>query len=57
MEEIQEIQVQSLGQEDPREEEMATHSDNLCHGQRSLMGYSPLGHKDLDMTQYTHTNK
>ena len=56
MQEIQEIQVQSLGQEDPMEE-MATHSGNLCHGQRSLMGYSPLGHKDLDMTQYTHTNK
>ena len=50
MQEIQEIQVQSLGQEDPLEE-MATHSGNLCHGQRSLMGYSPLGHKELD----THT--
>ena len=40
MQEVQKIQVQSLGQEDPLEE-MATHSGNICHGQRSLMGYSP----------------
>ena len=27
------------------------------HGQRSLAGYSPWGHKELDMTkQYTHTH-
>ena len=26
------------------------------HGQRSLVGYSPWGHKELDMTEiYTHT--
>ena len=34
----------SLGQEDPLEEGMATHSCNLAresHGQRSLEGYSP----------------
>ena len=24
------------------------------HGQRSLAGYSPWGHKDSDMTEYTH---
>ena len=24
------------------------------HGQRSLEGYSPWGHKDLDMTEHTH---
>ena len=23
------------------------------HGQRSLVGYSPLGHEDLDMTEAT----
>ena len=28
--EMQETQVQSLGQEDPLEEEMATHSSNLA---------------------------
>ena len=30
-----------------------------CHGQRSLAGYSPWGHKELDtaerLTQHTHT--
>ena len=37
------MQVQSLGQEDPLEEAMATHSSILAwktHGQRSLAGYS-----------------
>ena len=51
---IQETQVQSLGQEDPLEEEMATHSSILageCHGQRSLVGYSPWGHKESDTTE------
>ena len=41
---MQETQVQSLGQEDPLEEGMATHSSILAgksHGQRSLVGYSP----------------
>ena len=32
--------VRSLGQEDPLEKEMATHSSTL-HGLRSLVGYSP----------------
>ena len=44
MQEIQEMQVQSVGQEDPPENEMATHSSILArkfHGQRSLAGYSP----------------
>ena len=38
--------VQSLGQEDLLEEEMATHSSILpgeSHGQRSLAGYSSWG--------------
>ena len=26
------------------------------HGQRSLVGYSPWGHKDSDMTEHTHTH-
>ena len=44
---MQETWVPSLGQEDPLEREMATHSRLLAlpgelHGQRSLaMGYSP----------------
>ena len=39
--EAQEMQVRSLGQEDPLEKEMATHSSILAwklHGQRSLEG-------------------
>ena len=32
MKETQEIQVRSLGWEDPLEEEMATHSSNSCLG-------------------------
>ena len=45
---MQETQVWSLGQEDPLEKEMAIHPILLpgeSHGQRSLVGYSPLGHK------------
>ena len=43
---MQDTGVQSLGQEDPLEKEMATHSSILAwriHGQRSLAGYSLLG--------------
>ena len=53
MQETQEMQVQSLGWEDLLEEEMATHSSILAWeipGQRSLVGYSPWGHKELDTT-------
>ena len=49
--------VWSLGQEDPLENEMATHSSTLAgqfHGWRSLVGYSPWGHKELDMTEWLH---
>ena len=49
----QEMQVQYLGQEDPLEEEMATHSVFLPRkslGQRSLVGYGQWGNKELDMT-------
>ena len=44
--------VWSLGWEDPLEEEMATHSsihDWQTHGQRSLVGYSPRGHRESDV--------
>ena len=43
-----EAQIQSLDQQDPLEKEMATHSSILTWeipGQRSLVGYSPWGHK------------
>ena len=39
-------QVQSLGQEDPLEEKMATHS--------STATYSPWDRKELDMTERLH---
>ena len=45
---MQETWVQSLGQEDPLEKEMATHSSILVgesHGQRSLVGCHPRGHR------------
>ena len=53
---MQETQVQSLGQEDPPEKEMATHSSILAEfcGQRSLVGYSPWGCKELDTIERLH---
>ena len=54
MKEIQETWIPSLGQEDPLEEGMATHSSILAgesHGQRSLAGCLPRGLKESDMTE------
>ena len=45
---MQEMQVRSLGQEDPLEKEMATRSSILAGkspGHRLLAGHSPWGHK------------
>ena len=57
---VQEIWVWSLGQEDPLEKGMTTHSNILpggFHGQRSLAGYSPSGCKELDTTErLTHSD-
>ena len=56
MQEPQETWALSLGREDPLEKEVATHSSILAWRipfQRSLVGYSPLGHKELDMTEAT----
>ena len=53
------LQVWSLGWEDPPEEGMATHSSILAweiHGQMSLLGYSPWGHKELDTTWWLNNN-
>ena len=61
MQETQETQVGSLGQKDPLEKEMATHSSILAgksHGQRHLMGYIAHGvAKESDTTKQlsTHT--
>ena len=47
-----------LGQEELLEKQMAIHSSNILagefHGQRSLVGYSPWGHKESNMTEYPH---
>ena len=51
---MQETQVRSLGQNNPLEEDMASHSSILAgklHGQRILAGYSPWGHKESDTTE------
>ena len=53
---VQEKQVQSLGWEDPLEEDMATHLVFLLgesQGQRNLVGYSPWGPKESDTTEAT----
>ena len=50
---MQETWVQSLGWEDPLQKGMATHPvfwPGEFHGQRSLAGYSPWGHKKSKMT-------
>ena len=49
--------VQSLDLEDPLEKEMATTLVFLpekSHGQRNLVGYSPWGCKESDMTEQLH---
>ena len=51
---VPETWVWSLGWEDPLEKKMATHSVILpgeIHGQRTLAGYSPWGHKDPNTTE------
>ena len=47
---MQEVQVQFLGQEDPLEKGMATHSSILAW--RILVGYSLWGRKESDMTEW-----
>ena len=54
---VQETQVQFLGQEDPLEKEMATHSSILAWEipwMRSLAGYSPWGHKSRTRLRDKH---
>ena len=54
--EMQEMLVGSLGREDPLEEKWQPTPVFLpgeSHGQRSLVGYSPWGHKESDTTEAT----
>ena len=58
--EMQDMPARTLGREEPLEWEMATNSSILAwkkfHGQRSLAGYRPWGHKELDMTEQLNTH-
>ena len=57
---MQKTQVQSLGQEEPMEKGMATHSSTLAWRipwTEELVGYSPWSGKETDMTErLTHTH-
>ena len=50
---VRETWVQSQDREDPLKKGKVTHSGILAWRipQRSLLGYSPWDHKDLDMTE------
>ena len=50
---MQEMQVRSLGRENPREKGMATHSNMLAWRIPGIEepGYSQWGHKESDMTE------
>ena len=52
VQETQETQVQSLGQEDPLEKEVTTpvFLPGEFHEQRTLKDYNPMGCKESDMT-------
>ena len=51
-----ETQVRSLGWEDPLEKDQPTPVllPGKSHGWRSVVGYSPWGHKELDTTEWLH---
>ena len=57
---MQETRVQCLGQEDPLEKRMELPTPVFLpaesHGQGSLAGYSPPGHKESDMTEQLSTS-
>ena len=56
MQETYEMCVQSVGQEDPLEEEMATHSSILAWRiprTEELVDYCPKGRNELDTTEAT----
>ena len=55
MQEMLEMQVQSLGWEDPLEKEMQPTPVFLpgeSDGQKSLVGYNPWGRKESDTTEH-----
>ena len=57
---MQEAQVQSLGQEDPLEKEMVTHSSMLAWEPpwtEEPDGLQSMGSKELDMTKQLNNNR
>ena len=61
IQETMETWVRSLGWEDPLEEEngnpLQYFLPEQSHGQRSLVGYSPKGCEELDMTEQQSTQQ
>ena len=60
MQETQETQVQSPGQEDPwgrKWQPTPVILPRKSHGQWSLVDYGPSSRKELDMTSHAHTHK
>jgi len=60
MQETQEMQVQSLGQEDPwrkKWQPTPVFLSEKFHGQSGLAGYSPWGCRESDMTKQLSTHK
>ena len=59
VQETQEMWVQSLGREDPLEEEMATQFQYSCRenptDRGGWWGYSPQGHLESDTTEHART--
>ena len=51
---MQETRVQSLGRDDPLDtvNPAPVFLPGKFHGQRSLAGYSPWGHRELDTTEH-----
>ena len=59
MQELQEIQLPSLGRKDPLEEVMATHSSILAWRipwAEEPVGYSLWGHKESDKELFSQSN-
>ena len=48
--------IRDTSREDPLEKEMAIYLPGESHGQRSLAGCNPWGHKEADMTELLNTN-
>ena len=57
VQEMQEVRIRSLGREGPRSREWQptlVFLSEKFHGQRSLAGYSPWGHKKSDLAEHIY---